>query len=274
MQAVRSKPRWLALIAAVLGGVIMLVAPAQGATSAAARPLSGGGDGCNPGRSNNYLTYYFDGAFSQDTGSSGTPGGVYASISNYSPWVSAANSGDDSSEWVMLDQQPPSTGLWVQIGWVEFAGAQRDTFDEYSLGPGAFHDDYYAPFSINSNHTYEVTYNPNSEYAFNMEVDGNYYNDQINIFTPNDAQIFAEIHTQASQIPGGTEDTASQEPVVSNAHVYPNAGTGGGWQNFDGYTQANEGTNGGSKPSWMAESPAPGTSGVDSWRTWDRACLH
>jgi hypothetical protein len=63
-----------------------------------------------------------------------------------------------------------------------------------------------------------------------MKVDGNYYNDQIHLFTPNDAQIYAEIHTQASQVPGGTQDVGNLVPLVSNAHVYPNAGTADGKQ--------------------------------------------
>jgi len=45
----------------------------------------GGGDGCNPGRTNNYSTVYFSG--SDDASGTLTYGGMYGNIYEYSPYV-------------------------------------------------------------------------------------------------------------------------------------------------------------------------------------------
>ncbi|HEX4062493.1 MAG TPA: hypothetical protein VHY58_15870 [Streptosporangiaceae bacterium] len=228
---------------------------------------SGGGDGCNPNRSNNYLHYYFDGADSQNVG--GTPGGVYASIRNYSPFVAGPNQGapsnDDVSEWVMLDVQPASDDKYVQIGWIERPGGLRNTFVEWSFGPGKFYDDYYSPYAINSTQSYAVYFQPTENLMYGVAVNGNLVQRVADTDRPNDAQIYAEIHTQASQVPGGTADPSGKVAQVSAAHVWPTAGSSKGWQNFDGVTGA-------AGASWLGIAPGAGTSGVNSWRTWDKAC--
>lgn len=248
--------KWLSLAIACLAAVAAVtVIPAHAALA------SGGGDGCNPHRGNNYLTYIFDGADHPDPG---IPGGVYATISNYSPFVAGPNQGapsnDFTSEWVMLDNDATQ---WVQIGWVEFAGSVRNTFWEWTKVNGDFEDAYASAFPINSAHTYTVLYQPGNTNPFVVQVDGGTYATIPQFFTPNDAQIFAELHTQASQMPGGTADDPTHTPLVSNAHLWPTSGSGG-WQNFNGTTATGA--------SWAKISPAPGSTGVNTWRTWDTAC--
>lgn len=271
MQIMFRRPLWLVAVAVVVLCISVVEAPARGGTAVSetrrAR-LAGGVGGCRPGRPNNYLHYYWDGADSMNTGR--TPGGVYASISNYAPWV-APPSSDDVSEWVMLDQRP-SSDLYVQIGWIELAGGRRYTFDEYSFGPNTFHDNYYPPYPVNSSPRYTVSYLPRRNRRFVTEVNGRRYDIVTKTFAPNDAQIFAEIHTRASQLPGGTRDRGKKANWVRNAHVWPTAGSSKGWRNFDGSTF----TTGGSKgagTSWMGEAPAH-SFGVNRWRTWDKACRH
>jgi hypothetical protein len=169
------------------------------------------------------------------------PGGVYASILNYSPFVAGPNQGasasDDTSEWVMLDHQPNPE--YVQIGWLEVPGGIRYTFDEVNVTGGSFTDQYFPPFAINSTHQYKVTYDPNNTLNhYSVYVDGVLYSRLADATTPNDAQIFAETHTAASQIPGGKDNEAE----VAEASVYPNAGPGNGWANFEGATAESTGS--------------------------------
>jgi hypothetical protein len=277
-----TKPKWLLLSVAVLAGVATSAIlpsaatavsfPRAGSASAAvAVPESGGGDGCNPGRANNYLTYYWIGATSQNV-INGTPvGGVYANIRTYSPFVAGPNqgapSGDSVSEWVMLDSGTPGSSYqWAQIGWLEFPGGVRNTVVQYADGSNDIQTDYYSPSAINSTQTYGVLYAPGGQ--FTLSENG------VNLvitnlsWAPDSADIDAELHTEASQVPGGTADPSGQVAQVTNAHVWPTAGSGG-WGNFDGYTLYT------SKPSapenFIGIAPF-GTGGNNSWRTWDKAC--
>jgi len=262
------KSIWLFAVAVVVACIPVFEAPV-GSGAAVGETLrglrAGVVDGCNPGRPNNYLKYYWDGA----DRAGGTIGGVYASISNYAPWVSPPSS-DDVSEWVMLDQQP-SSDLYVQIGWIDLAGGQRYTFDEYSFGPNTFHDNYYPSYPVNSRPRYTVIYEAGHNQRFVTEVNGRIYDSITKIFKPNDAQIYAEIHTRSSQIPGGTRDLGRSANSVRDAHV-SFVGSSKGWQNFDGTTSITGGSKG-AGASWMGEAPAH-ASGVNSWRTWDKACRH
>ena len=68
------------------------------------------------------------------SGGGTTPGGVYAQIYNYSPWVSGP-ADDTTSAWTMLDDGPS----WVQVGWIEFPGTDRRTFVQV-LSPNEFYN--------------------------------------------------------------------------------------------------------------------------------------
>jgi hypothetical protein len=261
------KSMWLFAVAVVVTSIPILGAPARSGTAVGEtlRGLQAGAVyGCNPGRRNNYLHYYWDGA---DRNTGGTAAGVYASISNYAPRVSPP-SNNDVSEWVMLDQRP-SSDLYIQIGWIDFSGGRRYTFDEYSFGPNTFHDNYYPAYPVNSMPRYTVVYQPGHNHRFLTEVNGRTYDVITKLFAPNDAQIFAEIHTRSSQIPGGSRDRGRSANWVRDAHILR---LSKGWRNFNGATFTTGGSNG-AGPSWMGEAPAR-SFGVNSWRTWDNACRH
>lgn len=277
-------PRRLFLLAAFLVSVTapaMLpagpaVAASQAPTpsptpTATVTPFSGGGDGCNPGRANNYLTYYWAGAQSEIV--NGIPGGVYANIRVYSPFVAGPNQGapsnDTVSEWVMLgNNEVANSDEWSQVGWIEMPGGVRNTFVQYASGANNVHTDYFSPDAINSTQTYKALYQPGSQTPFVL-IENGVTLVAVNLsWTPNVALIDAEIHTQASQMPGGTADPAGQIAAVSNAHVWPTAGTGS-WQNFDGITQIL--TSPAANTSFIGLSPL-NAENVNSWRTWDKAC--
>lgn len=214
---------------------------------------SGGGDGCYPGRADNYLTYYWDGAYS-------TPGkemgGVYADIENYSPYV-YADGYDNTSEWVMLAYEQNSA-YYAQDGWIEYAYGQRYTFDEISFG-STYYDDFYPPYNINSYIYYDTLYDPSTEIT-TFEANNHVLTQYVNYFTWNEAQVYAELWTQASQVPGGYYNGNH----VQDMHGWY-GGTSGGWYNFNGDSDTSPTT------SWMSETPWFKT-GVNSFVTWDQAC--
>jgi hypothetical protein len=278
---VGTKPKWLLLSVAVLAGVATsAIVPsaaaaasfprATSASAAAAVPDSGGGDGCNPERANN-SAYYWIGATSQDA-SPGPAGGVYANIRTYSPFVAGPNQGapsnDSVSEWVMLDSgDPQTTDQWAQIGWIEFPGGVRNTVVQYADGSSDIQTFFYSPSPINSTQSYGVLYAPGGQFTIS-ENGVNLIETDLS-WAPDSADIDAELHTQASQVPGGTADPSGQVAMVSNAHVWPQAGSGG-WANFDGETlYAYVPTN--ANHSFIGLAPL-GTNGNTSWRTWDKAC--
>ncbi len=279
---VGTKPKRLLLSVAVIAGVAapaILPSAATAATfpratsasAAAAVPDSGGGDGCNPERANN-SSYYWIGATSQNTIDGTPPGGLYANIRTYSPFVAGPNQGasstDSVSEWVMLDSGDPQSTQWAQIGWLEFPYGVRNTFIQYADGSNNLHTDYFAPSAINSTQTYGVLYQPGAEYPFTISENGSNLVSFSVSWAPTSADIFAELHTQASQVPGGTADPSGQVAQVTNAHVWPTAGSGG-WGNFNGYTLYTSLPSG---PMGFIGIAPNGVGGQNSWRTWDKAC--
>lgn len=249
-----------------MASVTVLVALAF-ALSQAPALASGGGDGCDPGRSSNYLTYYFAGADANNAATSF--GGIYGTIDNYSPYVKSSSSEDFTSQWVMLAY---SGTKWAQVGWTEYPGSQRNTFVEFQDPGVSGWDNYFPPYAINSSIKYQVTYQPTcpSDTCFSFfanntspQLAGTKYN-----WTPNDAESFAETHDQASQVPGGYFNPSS----ASDLHVYYNAGSSGSWNNMDGhdYTETNHGGPG-TGPSWDNVSNN-GLYGNTSYDTWDSTC--
>jgi hypothetical protein len=251
-------PKWRISSAAVL--LALLLALTQLPALA-----EGGGDGCNPGRSSNYLTYYFAGADANNAAASF--GGIYGTIDEYSPFVYDSSAGDTGAQWVMIDNPTD----WAQVGWIEFPGNQRYVFVEFNDPGVTTWDNYFSPYAINSDIKFQVTYKPTcpSNTCFSFFADnsptqltGSKYN-----WTPTDAQSYSETHDQASQIPGGYDNVST----ATNLHVYYNAGSSGSWNNMDGYDTANEGYDGGAGPSWDNVSN-PGVYGNTSYSTWDSAC--
>jgi hypothetical protein len=196
---------------------------APAATVRAAGPRAGDGDGCNPGRPNDFNTVRFDGWY-RDPGS--TVGGVYSDIYNYSPWVHYISSRESYvSAWTMVDYTG-SPYDWAQVGWVEFPLGVRYTFDQ-TLGPsgGNPRTMYYGSQPVNNLTYYTTLYNNPSGY-YGFYVNGKLIDKASILFTPNEGQNFGETHSAADQMPGGYDNT---EDFFSTNIYYS-----GGWHNFAG----------------------------------------
>jgi hypothetical protein len=232
--------------------------------------------GCIPLRSSDASDgyHFFTGAYRNVDGSIG---GVSATIENYEPWVAPEDLTDTTSEWVMLvDSSYGGDEKYAQVGWWEGAYANRQTFTEWSTGPGDFYDSYYSPYKVNSNINYTMLFtsdsNPNDD-TFSFEADGKKLQTlEDHIFTPEGGEIFSELHDQASQEPGDPTNLDH----VTGMKIYLPAGKSGSWQNYNGTTEASIGTSDGQNlgtAPWQAISPANGTSPVNSFTTWDTACV-
>jgi hypothetical protein len=225
---------------------------------------SGDGDGCNPGRADNFNTAYDVGVYQYTPGLS-VSGGIRAYIDNYSPFVkSVSGSTDDDSEWVMLSNPD---NYYEQIGWLEQPYAVRYTFAEYGSNGGAFYDHYHSSDPINTNSDYEVAFHPNTN-EFYFYDGGNEYWDYIipNGTDPVLSEIYTESHTKASQVSGGTNN---HNNMYSASFFYP-AGTGGSWH--DSAATPTNNTNNGSGGKFGGIGPNSGT--TDNYYTWDWACTN
>jgi hypothetical protein len=196
-------------LAASIGAAVILVASVGfwSATPAMAK--------CNTtGRGNNGVTY-FDGWYRSPAT---TVGGVYSTILTYSPWV---YSGSVVASWVMLNND----GLnWAQVGWWELSGNVRNTFVQWTTSPGHASTKTWAPKSIGSYYKYTTLYN-NTPGKFTFQVADSTIDTETASFTPNEAQVFGEIHTLGSQMPGAVQD--HETFGSTNVDI-------GGWQAFNG----------------------------------------
>ncbi len=224
---------------------------------------SGGGDGCNPGRANNYLTYYFSGEYGS---APGTYGGIQGFIDNYSPFVYGV-SGDFSTQWVMLTTT--SGSQWAQVGWYEAPQNARYTLVQFNDPGHTFWTNLDSPYPINDAIKYKVTYDPGCTggecfrfYAGGTQLTSSGYN-----WSPTAQQDFSEIHTRASQMPGGYNNVSESAGIEK---YYP-AGGSGSWSSIAGTTET-EGAGSVPGPSWDQVTPANGTSGVSAYGSYDTAC--
>lgn len=236
---------------------------------------AGGGDGCNPGRSSNFIHHYWSGIIDVSPGAY-IYGGIRGNLLNYSPWVynsgNSTDGPDATTQWVMLDNQSD----WAQVGWIEWysagsspSGQVRNTFVEYQdAGVGGW-DNYFPSFAINSTIGYKVTYDP---YCPNGVCFWFYDNYSVTALTgsrfawsPTQATAQSETLDAAAQVPGGYDNPA----VASGLQVYYNAG-GGAWNTMFGETDTR--TSSGNVPSWDVVYPASGSIGGDYYNSWDAAC--
>ena len=172
-----------------------------------------------PARGTNNGQVYFAG-WERTPG--GNVGGGYSNILNYSSWVQP---GSRTVAWVGLSKDP-STAEWAQVGWHEYPGDVRNTFVQWTVGPGQYitpHLPAAEPVNAYTYYTVLWNYEPGkfTFYAAGRRLEG------VNAsFTPNQGENFGEIKTLASQMPGGY----SNPEYFSDTHVwYANA-----WRNFDG----------------------------------------
>lgn len=214
-----------------------------------ARPDAGGGDGCNPNRTNDFLTYRWDGwRRFPDT----TVGGVYSDIYNYSPWVHYISANEsDVSAWTALGLTTNS-GDYAQVGWLEYPHGLRYVFTETSTN-GNFFDNFYNPEPINSNNYYTTLYNNTPGY-FTYQVKGTTIDTEKANFAPNYSIVSGETHSLADQMPGGY----NQNEYFSDTHIYYS----GGWHNFSGSAYNSSSDYGYSIPS------------STQMLIWDKACAN
>lgn len=223
---------------------------------AAPAVASGGGDGCNPQRPSNYPTHYLDGMYQPKAPP--PMDGVTADILNYSPYVSPQS--DATSEWVMLLPGSPTTQGYSQVGWYEAPHSARYIFVEYTPldnGSSGYTLQLFPPDPINSQSDYKVDYNDQTQvYSF---YDGSHYltNNHfgLNLPAPDTAQVFAELHDEASQEPGGYAQLHYN--YASNAYIHYN----GQWKAMTAQFQND------AYPFGL-EAPYQG----NTYKTWDSAC--
>ncbi len=192
---------------------------------------TGGGMGCNPGRSPAGGVYH-DGS---DDATSYEPGGVYSKIYVYSPWVT---SGSLAFGYSMLINNT-NGNLYSQVGWLEGYQATRNTFTEQGLGTGSYDRRTYAPLPIGNAYYYTVDFDPNNaNNAFTWYANGTFEGSYPNTFPPNAGELSAERHNNNDQTAGGYNHKA----YFSDSHIYDHAGSGS-WVNYtfnDKFYNANE----------------------------------
>jgi hypothetical protein len=226
-QAAASPPR------PYMPAVAANAAPPAPAGRIAARPDAGGGDGCNPGRTNDFRTFRFDG-WERSPGT--TVGGVYSDIYNYSPWVYYITSTTSYvSAWSLVDDGYH----YAQVGWIEEPHGARYVFTE-TFDRNGDNVRYFSPEPINSQSYYTVLFN-NTPGEFTFEVNGSVIDVSTAQFTPNDGQNYGETHSLADQMPGGY----NQNEYFSNTHIWYS----GAWHNFSGTPHNDSSHYGDSKPS-------------------------
>ncbi len=160
-----------------------------------------------PNRPDDSLHYFGGGYY----GTPEIPGGVYARIQVKQPWVEPpAQLTNFSSAWTMLvgPAMPGYSRPYAQVGWIEWPFSGRNNFytwtDRYGTqvqpqiwGPLG------VPFPLNSYHYYTTLHDVNIPGKFSFYVDGQFWDLKYLDWQPNEAELFGEIDTAASQLGGG-----------------------------------------------------------------------
>jgi hypothetical protein len=221
---------------------------ANAATHVPHSPNAGHGDGCNPGRANDYPdNNLFDGWYRIP---GGTVGGVYSNIYNYSPWVHYISSTASAVvAWTMVTRNDAS--VWAQVGWLEYPVGKRYTFDQTFNGSGQPRTEMYAPDGVNTSSYYTTLYNnPSGDFGFYK--DGKLIDSTHAAWTPNEGQNFGEAKSTADQMAGGYQNPET----FGDTHIYYS----GGWHSFNGTSAMTKSYYGGLK--------------IDAYtmQIWDDAC--
>lgn len=215
MEPMRGQRR-LAPAALSLAMVVVLVGLA-GPTATLAK--------CQPGRTNNGSAYWA--GWYRNT-SSGYWGGIFSDIYNYSPWVQP---GTDTTAWVMLTKKTGGTN-WAQVGWWEEAYGVRHTFTQYTDSSGHWYTTFWSPKATNT-YTYYTTLWNNTPGKFTFQVAGSTVQTVTAAFSPDASQIMGEIHSLASQMPGGSG--SSYHEWFTDSHVWTTS-----WIAYDGTSTGNQ----------------------------------
>lgn len=222
---------------------------------------SGGGDGCNPGRNDDFDHPYWLGMYQYASGD--IFGGAQANILTYSPYVyyspfAPDTVNDASSEYVQLVDQ---YNQYTALGWVEQVGSVRSTFIEYHLSSGYFQHLTYSRTPINSMNNYNIVYDPSTQ-EFGFYVNGQGLRSLQLYAPPIEALVRALIRTSASQMPGGTANYNYAE----YARVYEPAGSSGNWTTAQATTENVTAT-------FAHVLPPNGTYPVSSYSSYDNNCV-
>ena len=192
------------------------------------------GASCAPSRTDDYVASHFAG-WQRQPGTN--VGGVYANIYTYEPYVKVEcpNSTDKAGCNETVEQIGIADSSAKSIGQDGFktyesglAYGLRD-FCEVAVGqtvaPG-----YLEVIDNNPNQLYgygilyAYNYDSNGQPEYTCQKSGQTFGVIDQQYQPDTGDIFGEVHTFASQMPGGTSDN----DYFSNAHIY----YGGGWQNY------------------------------------------
>jgi hypothetical protein len=176
------------------------------------------------GRPNNWPHHYHVGSIR-----TGSAGGVYSRIKNYSPWVyPIASDKSTAFGWAML-YDSAVTGRWAQVGWREKPYGVRRTYVEYiDSSNSVWQLPNWSAKPINSYTYYTVLYN-NPAGKISFQVDGVTIHSFNISFAPSQAQLASETHSFADQMLGGYSGSAYRADYF-DSHVYLN----GSWQAFAG----------------------------------------
>lgn len=201
---------------------------------------------CQPGRTDDGKDYQAGWYRSADA----EIGGIYADIKVYSPWVQP---GSRDTGWSML--QTLDGQNWAQVGWREYAGGTRDDFVQYYVSgwPSAITNSYPAQ-PVNTYHNYKVLWDNTPGY-FTFWIDNKMIEEDQAFFTPNMASNAGEIHTLASQMPGGSQSGYHEDFGDAWMYIF------GGWTEINGITKNSD-------PTYFV---SDNTSSTDD-QIWDKAC--
>jgi hypothetical protein len=189
-------------VAAIVGIAASLAFSTLAVDSAAA---------CTPGRSNDGF-HYTDGWYRNiSTIPGGTIGDVRASIYELSPYVAY----DASFAWVMITNAV-NPAQYVQIGWMKTSSGSRYVFDEATdnSSPPKFVRTTNPAFGLGGFTPYEVLWQPSTQ-RLETYAGGALVGRHIRYFTMREGQEFGEIHSKASQMPGGS----NQHEQFTGAYV-------------------------------------------------------
>lgn len=211
---------------------------------------------CDPSRTNDAGVHY-DGS-TEVVPNGKNAGGLSATIENYDPYVFPTTGfTDDTVEWIMDTQT--SLDHYVQVGPDTFADGSRYTFVERgSTVQNNYTDYYFDPYSINSLIPYEIDFSPNSGDEYDFFANGVLIQSLYlsNFQNPNEVQLYAELQTKASQMPGGYNNTAS----MSDGQLRYDTS----WHTLAAAINP--------PPSFAGITPSSGT--ADHWHIWDDACAN
>jgi hypothetical protein len=133
--------------------------------------------------------------------------------------------------WVMLTKKSGGTN-WSQVGWWEESGGVRHTFTQYTDTSGHWYTKFWSPKPAGQYSYYTVLWN-NSPGNWTFQVDGATVQIATAYFSPDASQIMGEIHTLASQMPGGSGSSAHE--WFADAHVYTTS-----WITYSGTSTGNQ----------------------------------